>query len=413
MTLENSCVLFISYNGMLEPLGQSQVLPYLRDLASRGVRFSLISFERPKAYTPDGLSKCEELEESLRAEGIDWNRLRYHKWPSLAATMFDVVQGIRLAKRLMGERKIELIHARSHIPATIAMVLKKRFDSKMIFDVRGLMAEEYVDADHWTKSGIPYRLTKRIERRVLAATDGVVTLTQRIWPIIKTWPGLRARDVVHEVVPCCVDLGTFRFNAEAREQRRQELGLSSRRVIVYSGSIGGWYATEQMIDLFVQFQARNEDWHFLWLTRGLPEFIHTLMAQRGVAKDHYTIKAIEPGRVASYLAAADLGVAFYKPGLSRLATSPVKMTEYLACGLPVVINAGVGDADALVAREGVGAVVREFSDIEYSAAASAVEPLLNEVERTRLRTRALAERSFDVHTVGAETYARLYRNLLT
>ena len=44
MGLEGRRVLFISYNGMLDPLGQSQVIPYLRELAKRGVRFTLAEF---------------------------------------------------------------------------------------------------------------------------------------------------------------------------------------------------------------------------------------------------------------------------------------------------------------------------------------------------------------------------------
>ena len=50
MGLEGRRVLFISYNGMLDPLGQSQVIPYLRELAKRGVRFTLLSFERAESF---------------------------------------------------------------------------------------------------------------------------------------------------------------------------------------------------------------------------------------------------------------------------------------------------------------------------------------------------------------------------
>ena len=46
MTLKDKRVLYLSYNGMLDPLGQSQVLPYLKELSKLGVRFTLLSFER-------------------------------------------------------------------------------------------------------------------------------------------------------------------------------------------------------------------------------------------------------------------------------------------------------------------------------------------------------------------------------
>ena len=97
MALEGRRVLFISYNGMLDPLGQSQVLPYLRELASRGVRFTLLSFERAKAFEPQGVSQCEQLRDKLKAQGIEWHWLRYHQRPSIPATIYDVMAGYRKA----------------------------------------------------------------------------------------------------------------------------------------------------------------------------------------------------------------------------------------------------------------------------------------------------------------------------
>ncbi|HEY6660825.1 MAG TPA: glycosyltransferase, partial [Pyrinomonadaceae bacterium] len=132
--LEGRRVLFISYNGMLEPLGQTQVLPYLRALAKRGVKFTLLSFEKAKAFTPEGQRDCAKLKDELLDQGIEWHWLRYHQRPSLPATFFDVLAGIRYASRLVRQNRIELVHARSYIPATIALALKRKFGIKMIFD---------------------------------------------------------------------------------------------------------------------------------------------------------------------------------------------------------------------------------------------------------------------------------------
>jgi glycosyltransferase involved in cell wall biosynthesis len=397
---------------MLDPLGQSQVIPYLRELSKRGVRFTLLSFERGIAFGPDGLSRCARLREQLAKEDIEWHWLRYHQTPSLPATMFDVANGVHHAKSLIRRNKIELVHARSHIPATIALRLKVRFGLKMIFDVRGLMAEEYVDADHWHQGSVPYRLSKMMERRALAAAEGVVTLTERIWPVIKEWDGLRGREVIHEVVPCCADLELFKFSLEARQQKRAELGLKDSRVLVYSGSIGGWYLANRMADFFVELVNKTNDWHFLWLTGGPQELITTLMSERGLKSNQYTVRAVASAEVPSYLCAGDLGIAFYKPTFSRLATSPVKVSEYLACGLPLVINTGIGDSDALITREGVGALVADFNESEYARAVSTIETFVRDPAETRRRTREVAERLFDVRKVGVERYARLYEAVL-
>jgi glycosyltransferase involved in cell wall biosynthesis len=407
-------VLFISYNGMLDPLGQSQVIPYLRELSDEcGVRFTLLSFERAAAFTPEGEARCASLRGQLFSHEIEWHRLRYHQRPSLPATAYDIRAGARYAKKLVRAQDIELVHARSHVPAAMALALKKKFGTKMIFDVRGLLAEEYADAGHWRAGEFKYRLTKRMERRFFAAADGVVTLTEAIWGIIKDWDGLAGRAVAHETIPCCADLARFRFDEAARSRLRRELKLEDSFVAVYSGSLGGWYLNEEMADFFAALSAERPAAHALWLTPSSHEEVRSLMRSRGMGADKFTVRAARSEEVASYLSAADAGLAFIKPCFSKLASSPTKTAEYLACGLPVVLNAGVGDSDSLVTRERVGALVENFSAVEYRRAARAIDGMLRDRDATRAHAREVAERLFDVHRTGLERYARLYEKVLS
>ena len=407
MSLEARRVLFISYNGMLEPLGQTQVLPYLRELAKRGVKFTLLSFEREKAFTDEGRRACEELKRELSTKGIEWHWLRYHRRPTLPATVYDVLAGTRYASRLVRRNKIELVHARSHIPATIALRLKRKFGIKMIFDVRGLMAEEYVDARHWPEGGLRYRITKATERRIFAATDAVVTLTERIWPIIREWDGLRGRDVHHAVVPCCVDLSLFKFDERERERLRAALNLGERLTLVYSGSLDGWYLTEEMADFFTSIVKKRNDAHLLWLTMGSRERVRQLMSARGIREENFSIHSVAPKEMPSYLAAGDVGISFIKRCFSKLASSPTKNGEYLACGLPLVINSGIGDSDALPAI-----LIDDFNERDFAAAWTAIEAAVND-PNVRTKARAVAEEVFDLETVGGERYAQLYKSVFS
>jgi glycosyltransferase involved in cell wall biosynthesis len=282
----------------------------------------------------------------------------------------------------------------------------------MIFDVRGLMAEEYVDAEHWEKGGLPHQLTKKMERRALAAADGVVTLTRRIWPIIKEWDGLRGRRVIHEVIPCCADLELFKYRSADREARRAELQLENRFVLIYSGSVGAWYLSDRMADFFSHLLKECRNAHFLWLTLGDGATIRRLMSERNILAKDYTIQTAKPANVSSYLSASDLGIAFYKPGLSKLATSPVKVVEYLACGLPVIINSGIGDSEELVRTAGVGTIVTEFTDSAYEEALAQIKRLFTKIRESRNQARKTAEQFFDLQTVGVERYGRLYERVL-
>ena len=410
MSLEGRRVLFISYNGMLDPLGQTQVLTYLRELAKRGVKFTLLSFERDKAFTPAGARDCAALKEELQKQGIEWHWLRYHQRPSLPATVFDVVQGIRVASRLVRQNKIELVHARSHIPATIALALKRKFGMKMIFDVRGLMAEEYVDAQHWPAGGLRFRVTKATERRIFAAADAVVTLTERIWPIISEWEGLKGREVEHAVVPCCVDLTLFRADELMRAKLRAELQLGERLTMVYSGSLDGWYLTESMADFFAAIVRRRADAHLLWLTMGSRERVQQLMRARGITEDNFSVRAVAPKDVPAYLAAGDVGISFIKRCFSKLASSPTKNGEYLACGLPIVINAGIGDSDRLAEISDAAILVDEVNEQGFERAWNAVQNAIGN-PAIKAKARELAKKEFDLVSVGGARYASLYEAL--
>ena len=411
MGLEGRRVLFISYNGMHEPLGQTQVVPYLSTLAKKGVHVTLLSFEKAAAFLPEVTEISRQLKKKLAAQGIDWHWLRYHQRPSVPATVYDVIAGIRYADRLVRKNNIELVHARGHIPATIALALKRRRKVKMIFDLRGLMAEEYVDAQHWREGGLPYRLTKATERRILAATDAIVTLTERIWPIIQNWFGLKGRSVHHAVIPCCVDLSVFKYSEADRMQRRAELGLGSQFTLVYSGSLDGWYLTEKMADFFSSFLRHHSDAHLLWLTTGAPERVRTLMSERGIGTSSFSVRSVSAVTVPSYLSAADAGLSFIKPCFSKIASSPTKNGEYLACGLPLIINAGVGDSDALVDRWKVGVLIKHFDEEHYDQAIDDISRLLSDPD-VRAKTRAVAKELLDLQTIGAERYAALYERVL-
>src|SRR5436305_4884004 len=131
--------LYICYFGLREPLVQTQVLPYVRELVAGGVRMSLLTFE-PRPFDHD------EWRERLRADGIEWHALRYHKRPSLPATLWDIFAGARFAARLARRERIEILHGRSHVGGAIGALAKKLTGARLIFDIRGLLAEEYVDS---------------------------------------------------------------------------------------------------------------------------------------------------------------------------------------------------------------------------------------------------------------------------
>lgn len=404
--------LYICYFGVREPLVQTQVLPYLRELgrdAALGLRLSLLTFE-PKRERED-LAEFEEIKAALAAEGIEWHWLPYHKRPSAVATAWDILRGAFFIWRRIGE--YSLLHGRVHVPTLMAALARKisHRRPKLLFDIRGFFPEEYTDAGIWPEGGLLYRGAKRAERWLMRESDGFVVLTEKardiLFPARENPEPLDPRPI--EVIPCCVDLERFAaVGYGMRAKIRECLSLADRRVLAYVGSFGGWYLTKETADFFGAFKEKYPNAFAMILTQSKPEMIEPLLLERGFTENDFFIERVSAADVPCYLSAADLAVSFIKQCYSKQASSPTKNAEYLACGLPIIANSGVGDVDLLIERNGVGALVREFSREAYLAALDEVENLGDIAERCR----KTARREFDLKTVGGERYRRIYRRLL-
>ena len=403
--------LYICYFGLREPLVQTQVLPYLRQLMRDGVEVTLLTFE-PELGHPRTKQEFERAKAKLEAEGIHWQALRYHKRPSLPATLYDIAAGARLAARLVRTRNITLIHARNHVAAAMALRAKRIAGGRFLFDIRGFMPEEYADAGIWPAGGYLFRLTKAAERRLLAAADGFVVLTEKAREIL--FPGISDTDPLGrpvEVIPCCVDLDRFRAAALlARDDTRRELNLTDRRVFVYVGALGGWYLTEEMAEFLALAHSQDPRTFSLILTQSPPEMITERLSRLGIAESDYRVLKVAPSEIPRYLKAADVALSFIRPCFSKLASSPTKIAEYLAGGLPIISNAGIGDLDELLDTDRVGVLVREFNRDAYLNALSAVDELQSDGSLAE-RCRESARNRFDLEEVGGVRYRRIYRRL--
>src|SRR5215213_9537314 len=175
----NIKTLYISYFGIREPLVQTQVVAYLREIASGGVTVHLLTFEPnfKQNWTPEQLA---EERKKLSAGGIEWHALAYHKSPSVPATLYDVAVGARFIRKLVRQEGIDVLHARGHIPVLMASVANAGRDGEIIFDIRGLVAEEYADAGIFAHGSPPFRAIKWIEKLGLEKAAQIVVLTNKM-----------------------------------------------------------------------------------------------------------------------------------------------------------------------------------------------------------------------------------------
>jgi glycosyltransferase involved in cell wall biosynthesis len=410
--------LYLCYFGLREPLVQTQVLSYLREIKKGGANVSILTFE-PNPKENWTAEQIETEKQKLASEGIEWNFLTYHKRPSAPATLFDVLCGAWFVWRKTRREKTDVIHARVHTPAMMGALAKKFMfgkKPKLLFDIRGFFPEEYTDAGVWKENGRLYKTVKRLEKWLLKESDGFVVLTERARGILFPESAETGFDKLNrpvEVVPCCVDLKRFdAASADSRREMREKLNIGNRFAVVYVGSFGGWYLTEETADFYGELKQRKPDAFALILTQSKPEMIEPLLRARGYEDGDFFIQKVQPSEIPLYLSAADAAVSFIKPCYSKQASSPTKNAEYLACGLPLVVNGGVGDTTELTEADGTGVVIENFSPEGYRSALEKLDKMLEDKAALAEKCRASARKRFDLFTVGGERYRRLYRNLL-
>jgi glycosyltransferase involved in cell wall biosynthesis len=391
---------------MTEPLGHSQVVPYVEGLSRAGFRMDIVAFE-PQGATAD---EIRAVEERLRGCGIGYYWSRRSASHAFAVKLAEASEALlRLLGRGLKARP-RIVHARSYLPSAVARVAAAISPgTRFLFDVRGLLGEEYVDAGHWSAESYRYKLLKRVERRLFARADGVVVLTERHRRHLRDETRLVARETPMEVIPSCVDVTRFSPSAEARTRWRDALGAGSRFVLVYSGTLGAWYREEEMVRLYAALRRLRPSCFALYTHSPTDRFEEALAGAR-VPREEVVVRRVAPSEMPGALAAADAAVSFITPCFSKLGSSPTKVAEYLAMGLPTVLNRGIGDSDQLI--DEVPAVI-DAGGLEPEEIARAAERLAAaDVAALRDSARRAAVERFSIDDVGVPRYLRLYERLV-
>ena len=411
-----SKTLYLCYFGLREPLVQTQVLSYLREIKKGGTDVSILTFEpNPQENWTDEQIKTEK--QKLADEGIEWNFLTYHKRPSAPATLFDILCGAFFAWKKIRREKIDVLHARVHVPAAMGALARKfTFGKKpkLLFDIRGFFPEEYTDAGVWKADGWLYKSVKKVEKWLFKESDGFVVLTEKAREILFPESAETGFDKLHrpvEVIPCCVNLQRFTAaNDESRAAIRKQLNIENRYVITYVGSFGGWYLTDEMADFFKTAKGKNAASFALILTQSNPEMISQLLKGHGLGENDFYISKVAPSEIPKYLSAADAAISFIKPCFSKLSSSPTKIAEYLASGIPIITNRGVGDVAEQIETDKTGAVIEDFSNKSYLKALLEIENLREKTDLSENCRRRARER-FDLEKTGGAKYRLLYKKL--
>lgn len=399
-------VLYISYDGMTDPLGRAQVIPYLQIL-STNFEIHILSFEKKVLYCRNS----EAIHLILKNHNIAWHPLKYNSSPPVLSSIYDILKMYRVSVKLCKKHNYSIIHARSYMSSIVALKLKQKFSTKFIFDMRGFWADERVDGKLWKLNNPLYKhiftFFKKKEKQFLTNADYVVSLTYKAVPYLNQISGNELKNI--EVIPCCVDTKLFDFkniNLEKTNDLKSKLNISENDfVLSYLGSIGTWYMLDEMLDFFAILKIKNINAKFLFITNENPELIKNIALRKNISFNDIIIVSAKRDEVPSLLSLSSCNIYFIQPCFSKNASSPTKLAEVLSMGIPVITNSNVGDIALYKENSNNIITIDDFTSSSYQKAIILLDQELSSYDKHKIRNQALE--LFDLEK-GANIYKKIY-----
>ena len=257
-----------------------------------------------------------------------------------------------------------------------------------VVEVNGLVEDERAilrtPRERSVKSG---PLRRFIRARLLQRAAGVVTVTEKLGEELKVRFAVSPAKIT--VLPNGVDL--VLFHPISRGLARARLGLDpSALYLVFVGTLVPWQGLETVLVAADLVRRERPGVRLIIVGDGLQraELERTALS-RHLEEVVRFVGSVRRDEVPQWIAAADIGIASKSGGI-RAVASPLKLREYLACGVPVVAT-DLGGLEPSVSDASVGETVPP--DNPEAMAAAILRLLANPAARIAMgaRARAFAE----------------------
>ena len=393
---------------MSDPLGQSQVIPYLKGLSAKGHEITILSCEKRDRFE----TQKDELVELFRNNNIKWSHCFYKRSTPVFAPMRNVSRLKKLAKDVTANNSYDIVHCRSYLAALIGLGLKSKYGMKFIFDMRGFWVDERAEGGIWNIKNPLYRYIykyfKRKEKSFLLEADHIISLTHKAAETMQQWPFLQAKNPAMTVIPCCVDLRHFNGADIFRAKTRAELGFTEDDIILsYIGSVGTWYLLDEMLNFYKRMLKKFSS-KFLFITPETENIIFDAAKRLGVDIENIIVKSSTYDKMPEMISVSDLSILFIKPVFSKTASSPTKLGEILGMGVPIIYNANIGDSDMQFDGVPFCIKVEAFSETDYDSAVNKIDAVLDSSQQEVIN---LAAKYFSLDQ-GIESYNKVYEGLM-
>jgi glycosyltransferase involved in cell wall biosynthesis len=398
-------LLFISDSSLTNPILSSQGLPHLSSFAKKGNKIYFLSLELETNEKVD-----KEYNRLIERFGNSIHFLTFRPWLpaefnySFQILLFGFLQTLFYVIRY----RIDVIHARSYLPAFIGLWIKTLNRTKLIFDVRGLVIEECIAQGLWTANSFRTKFMRFFEKQCFQKADHIVAVSHKLRNYILQKPYLIERHTDVTVIPNCVDLTVYTRDEDFRSEFRNKHGLKNKNVLLYSGSLAHWQQVDQIALFFSEYQKIDTSCFLLILSYSNTKTLKDLFDKLHIQDNDYLILSLIPDEIPKYSSVGDMGILFRMNGLISEVSAPLKFAEYLALGMPVLMTDKIGDVSSLAENCGVGVCI-QLSPLDNLRiqCLNLNEMIIKTNEEVQRKCRNVAETYFSL-AIALKKYEQVY-----
>lgn len=398
-------ILFVTWDGPQVAYLEGLFLPIFQQLSNYGLMFHVLQFTWGDGQNVlRARAACESTD-------IPYRSVRVLRKPVAAGSFITAVTGSRVIRRAIRDWSIDVVMPRSTLPALATLLASRGKDFHMVFDADGLPIDERVDFSGLASSSFVYRLLRDVEAQAVRSADVVLARSVKAIEILRARAGAGTPTNRFHLVSNGRDADIFHpGDNKSRRSTREEISVDSEApLLVYAGSLGEQYCLPEMLALFARVVVRRSDARLLILTGSL-EVVPPALSAFPHLQNAVISLSVSPDRVPDYLSCADIGLALRKPSFSMQAVAPIKLGEYLLCGLPVIAMQGIGDTSAV--NDDVGLLLGEMSICQLDQAANwVIETVLPSREAFRKRCNSVGKEYYSLES-SANSYLSALQSVI-
>ena len=305
--------------------------------------------------------------------------------PAFAGELRRILYDDDLANTLLETLRsapLDLVYERYAMFGTAGGHVARAFDAPLVLEVNAPLVLEDCE---YRNGGSLRALAESWERATLQRADAVIAVSAPLREYVLS-RGVAAERV--HVVPNGVDPDLFRPGPRAPEVRRR-FGLNGERILGFVGGYQPWHGIEALPALLERLLPRHPDLRLVVVGdgRGRERFQQEIAA-RGLTDRVLLTGPVPHDEVPALIREFDVAVAPYPEPRHDFYFSPLKLFEYMGCGVGVVAPR-LGQIEELV-RDGENGLLYEPSRPDELAAAC--ERMLSDPALAQRLGRAAADR---------------------